>query len=147
MGALVTGPQVLCDFLVNRARPFIYATAPSPLMAAVVRAALDHLPLRCRAARAAAVRSSRSPIAGWLRAAALQASGSQIQPVIVGADDRATTLAAAMQARGFDIRAIRPPTVPEGTARLRLSLTLNVDEAQGRRDGDGARRGAEEADA
>ena len=47
----------------------------------------------------------------------------------VGSDVRATQLAGAMQARGFDIRAVRPPTVPEGTARLRLSLTLNVDEA------------------
>ena len=60
----------------------------------------------------------------------MQASGSHIQPVIVGADERATRLAAAMQGRGFDIRAVRPPTVPEGTARLRLSLTLNVDEAK-----------------
>ena len=40
MGALLTGPQVMCDYLVNRSRPFIYATAPSPLMAAIVRAAL-----------------------------------------------------------------------------------------------------------
>jgi 8-amino-7-oxononanoate synthase len=57
-------------------------------------------------------------------------SGSQVQPVIVGADGRAMSLAARMQARGYDIRAIRPPTVPEGTARLRLSLTLNATEAQ-----------------
>ncbi len=53
-------------------------------------------------------------------------SGSQILPVIVGADTRATTLAAAMRAHGYDIRAIRPPTVPEGTARLRIALTLNT---------------------
>ena len=44
-----------------------------------------------------------------------------------GEGERATRLADAMQARGFDIRAVRPPTVPEGSARLRLSLTLNVD--------------------
>jgi 8-amino-7-oxononanoate synthase len=56
-------------------------------------------------------------------------SGSQIIPVVVGASGRAMELAAALQARGFDIRGIRPPTVPEGTARLRLSITLNVDEA------------------
>lgn len=57
------------------------------------------------------------------------ASGSQIQPVIVGDNGRAMALAAALQARGFDVRGVRPPTVPEGTARLRVSLTLNVDEA------------------
>ena len=57
----------------------------------------------------------------------LAASGSQIQPIIVGTDARAVALAAAMQARGYDIRAIRPPTVPEGTARLRIALTLNAD--------------------
>ena len=53
-------------------------------------------------------------------------SGSQIQPVIIGEDCRAVTLAAALQERGHDIRAIRPPTVPEGTARLRLALTLHA---------------------
>ena len=90
-------------------------------------------------------RSLPSPAAGWPRAAACTASGSHIQPVIVGADERATRLAAAMQARGFDIRAVRPPTVPEGTARLRLSLTLNVDEAKVAEMADGAGRGAEEA--
>ena len=54
MGALVTGPQVMRDFLVNRCRPFIYATAPSPLMAAVVRAALIICRFDAAAARAAA---------------------------------------------------------------------------------------------
>jgi 7-keto-8-aminopelargonate synthetase-like enzyme len=49
-------------------------------------------------------------------------------PYIVGDNARAMTLAAALQARGFDIRGIRPPTVPPGTARLRISLTNNVGE-------------------
>jgi 8-amino-7-oxononanoate synthase len=56
----------------------------------------------------------------------LHSSGSQIQPVIVGSETRAVALALAMQARGYDIRAIRPPTVPEGTARLRIALTLHA---------------------
>jgi 8-amino-7-oxononanoate synthase len=128
MGALVLAPAVMRDFLVNRARPFIYATAPSPLMAAAVRAAL-HL--------AASDASRRTRLARLVAHAGRELaarrgfapSGSQIQPIVVGSDHRATALAAAMQARGYDIRAVRPPTVPEGSARLRISLTLNVDEA------------------
>jgi 8-amino-7-oxononanoate synthase len=97
-------------------------------VAAVVRAAL--LVCRFDGGRREALHA-RIALAGERLAAAcgLTPSGTQIQPVIVGADERAMRLAAAMQARGFDIRAVRPPTVPEGTARLRLSLTLNVDDA------------------
>jgi 8-amino-7-oxononanoate synthase len=61
-----------------------------------------------------------------MRKLGLPVSGSQIQPVIVGSDRRAMELAEALQARGHDVRAIRPPTVPEGTARLRLALTLHI---------------------
>jgi 8-amino-7-oxononanoate synthase len=57
-------------------------------------------------------------------------SGSQIQPVMIGDNARALRIAQRMQDEGFDIRAIRPPTVPDGTARLRISITLNVDEGQ-----------------
>ncbi len=127
-GALLLGASVLRDYLVNRCRPFIYATAPSPLDAALVRAAL--LVCRFDAARRERLQALVALAGRRLEATCgLTTSGSQIQPVIVGADERAVRLAAAMQARGFDIRAVRPPTVPEGTARLRLSLTLNVDEA------------------
>jgi 8-amino-7-oxononanoate synthase len=128
MGALVLGPLVLRDYLVNRCRPFIYATAPSPLVAALVRAAL----LICRfdAARRERLQALVAFAGEELETrCGIAPSGSQIQPVIAGADERAVRLASAMQARGFDIRAVRPPSVPEGTARLRLSLTLNVDEA------------------
>jgi 8-amino-7-oxononanoate synthase len=55
-------------------------------------------------------------------------SGSHIQPVILGADERALSVARALVSDGFDVRAVRPPTVPEGTARLRISLTLNAGE-------------------
>jgi 8-amino-7-oxononanoate synthase len=56
----------------------------------------------------------------------LAPSGSQIQPLIMGSDARAVALATVLQARGYDIRAIRPPTVPEGTARLRIALSLHA---------------------
>ncbi|MFD1982396.1 8-amino-7-oxononanoate synthase [Mesorhizobium newzealandense] len=127
-GALVTGPGTLCDYLINRCRPFIYATAPSPLMAVAAREALAMLsdePMRrvqlqdrvALAGRQLAERCGVTP------------SGSQIQPFVIGEVRRTMAVAAALQARGFDIRGIRPPTVPEGTSRLRISLTLNVDEA------------------
>ena len=129
----VSGALVLCthhvrDYLVNRCRPFIYATAPSPLIAAGVRAAVTLCASqperrdRLKAMIAVAGRELETRCG-------FAASGSQIQPIIVGSDVRATALAAALQAQGFDIRAVRPPTVPEGTARLRISLTLNATEA------------------
>lgn len=126
-GALLLLPRLYRDFMVNRGRAFIYSTAPSPLMAAVVRAALKIC---------AAAEPERTQLAALVKYAGeglkrlgLALSGSQIQPVILGVDRRAVALAEALQARGYDIRAIRPPTVPEGTARLRLALTRHVTAA------------------
>jgi 8-amino-7-oxononanoate synthase len=126
-GALVSGPRVLCDFLINRCRPFIYSTAPSPLMAVAALEALEILKeepeRRQRLAHLISV-AGRAALASGAAAP----TGSQILPVIVGDDRAAVALAAGLQRRGFDVRAIRPPTVPDGTARLRISITLNVDE-------------------
>lgn len=126
-GALVCAPAPVCDFLVNRARGFIFSTAPSPVMAAAVRAGLRILRDEPeRRARLAALIDHAGQRLGPVGASV---TGSQIVPLIVGEDGRAMALAAAAQAAGFDVRGIRPPTVPAGTARLRISLTLNVDEA------------------
>lgn len=127
-GALVGAHDVLCDILVNRARPFIYATAPSPLAAAAIREALKILaeePER----RAKLMALSDFANARLSQNLAINGSGSQILPVVIGDITRTLRIAAAMQRHGFDIRAIRPPTVPRGTSRLRLSITLNVDQA------------------
>jgi 8-amino-7-oxononanoate synthase len=128
-GALVCLPRVLRDFLINRCRQFIFATAPSPLLAACARAALGIVEQadERRAALAARVKMAGRELR---RACGVEPSGSQILPVIAGADGRALALASRMRAHGYDIRAIRPPTVPEGTARLRIALTLNVSEEQ-----------------
>jgi 8-amino-7-oxononanoate synthase len=128
MGALVLAPRVMRDFLVNRARPFIYATAPSPLVAATVRATLG---IMQRQPQRREQLHQRIAFAGRELAAKkrYKASESQIQPIILGSDARAMALADALKAKGYDIRAIRPPTVPEGTARLRLTITLNTSEA------------------
>jgi len=126
-GALVIAPLQVRDFLINRARAFIYATAPSPLIAATVRVALNLC--RTQPQRRERLQSLIAYTASALaRHSHITPSGSQIQPIIVGADATAVSLACAMKARGYDIRAIRPPTVPEGTARLRISITLNADE-------------------
>ncbi|HEX4150625.1 MAG TPA: 8-amino-7-oxononanoate synthase [Steroidobacteraceae bacterium] len=125
-GALVTLPRVLADFLVNRCRPFIFGTAPSPLMAVAALEALailkDEPERRARLAQliGQAGRESRSKFG-------IPGSGSQVHPIIIGADAPTMAAAAALRAQGFDVRGIRPPTVPPGTARLRVSITLNVD--------------------
>jgi 8-amino-7-oxononanoate synthase len=126
-GALVTGPAIMRDFLVNRGRGFIFSTAPSPLMAAAVRASLQIVAVADdRRARLAALVARAHELLVPLGAAA---TGSQILPVILGDEARTMKRAAQLQAAGFDVRGIRPPTIPEGTSRLRVSLTLNVGEA------------------
>jgi 8-amino-7-oxononanoate synthase len=128
VGGFILAPRIIRDFLVNRARPFIFATAPSPLIAAVTRVALELIRTnperRDRLARLVQFAGSE-----LRRRCNIEASGSHILPIIVGADQAAVALAASLQRRGFDVRAIRPPTVAEGTARLRIALTANVDEA------------------
>ena len=119
-GALVCGPQVMIDYLVNRGRGFIFSTAPSPLMASAVRAALTIL--RDEPER----RTRLMALIAYAATQGLPVSGSQIMPVIIGEDGRTMAMAAALQAQGFDVRGIRPPTVPAGTSRLRVSLTLNA---------------------
>jgi 8-amino-7-oxononanoate synthase len=127
VGGFILAPRTIRDFLVNRARPFIFATAPSPLTTAITRSAIEISrtnPVR-RERLAALVQFAGDELR---RRCGIAPSGSQIIPVIIGSDRAAVAIAASLQQRGFDIRAIRPPTVPEGTARLRIALTLNVDE-------------------
>ncbi|WGT51546.1 8-amino-7-oxononanoate synthase [Thioclava nitratireducens] len=120
-GALICADSVIIRTLINRARPFIYATAPSPLMAAAVRHSLHMLQTQPRwGNHAAALRQHAHHAAESI---GLDHHGSQIIPLIVGEDHAATRLAQGLQAAGLDLRAVRPPTVPKGTARLRISLT------------------------
>lgn len=124
-GALICGPRIHIDYLINRARAFIFSTAPSPLMAVAASAALDRIEqagdLRDRLAtlRQDAAEAICAPLG-------LPSPRSQIVPVILGDDVRTMAVAVALQEAGFDVRGIRPPTVPAGTSRLRISLTLNV---------------------
>ena len=126
-GALVCGPRVVRNFLVNRGRGFIFSTAPSPLMASAAREALRVLvdePERRELLWANVAAAGRA-----LAPAGVAATGSQILPLVLGSEERTMRVAAALQAAGFDVRGIRPPTVPAGTSRLRISVTLNVSVA------------------
>ena len=127
-GALVTGPAILCDFLINRSRPFIFATAPPPLVAVALGESLAIL------REEPELRQRLAVLAAYARAAITKRFGSpmpqsQILPIVIGESGPTLRLAEKLQAAGFDVRAIRPPTVPAGTARLRISITLHVDEA------------------
>ena len=123
-GAFVCGPAWAIEYLVQRARTFIFSTAPPPAVAAAIDASLDVLEAeperRARLRQLARYAHSRLGLAE---------SDSPILPIVIGDNDRAVALAAALQHDGFDVRAIRPPTVPEGTARLRVSIHVNLDEA------------------
>ncbi|HEY8604177.1 8-amino-7-oxononanoate synthase [Tsuneonella suprasediminis] len=123
-GALVCAPAVVSEFLVNRGRGFIFSTAPSPFIAQLVHEALlfvgrsDYL----RAELAANVR-----LAAQLLEPLGALGGGHIVPLIVGDDRQTMAIAGALQDAGLDVRGIRPPTVPPGTGRLRISITRNVD--------------------
>lgn len=124
-GGLINMAAVLRDFFINRARPFIFSTAPSPLTAYMVERAIRHIRDEpgLQQQLQTNINCARQVFA---RFPAAVISDSQILPVILGEDRLAVDVAQSLQAAGFDVRAIRPPTVPAGTARLRISLTCNV---------------------
>jgi 8-amino-7-oxononanoate synthase len=126
MGAFVAGSRTLRDFLINRARTFIFTTALPPYCAAHVREGL-HLARQADVERARLVELSRH-FRERLRGAGFStgASASQIVPLILGSNEAALRFASAVSVAGFAVRAIRPPTVPAGAARLRLSLNATL---------------------
>ena len=122
-GAFVGAHPAVIETLIQTARPYIYTTAAPAILACAIRASLAIIrdePLR---------RARLYRLIGQFRAGAralpwsLLPSDSAIQPLLVGGNAAAEELAAALFARGFWVPAIRPPTVPRGTARLRVSLS------------------------
>lgn len=125
-GGFVTGPVELIEYLWNSARTQMYSTALPPAICAAATAAVEHLQ-----------RHPELPVQLWERTEAFRAallsrgikplaeSTGPIVPLVVGTPERAIQLAASLFDRGFLVGAIRPPTVPRDTARLRITLTLN----------------------
>ena len=128
VGGFVAGSRALIEWLVNRARPYVFSTAAPAATSAAAIAALDIVeqePQRRQSllARAEALRTELAA-RGWNTGS----SASQIIPIIVGDPERAVTLSLRLRDRGLFVPAIRPPTVPEGEACLRISLTAGHTE-------------------
>lgn len=127
VGGFVAGRRTLIDWLANRARPYVFSTALPPAAAAAACAALDIVrdePFRREnlLARAAeAVQALRAQ--GW----DVGDAQSQIIPVLIGEASQAMAMSAVLARHGFWVPAIRPPSVPAGKARLRLSLSYSHD--------------------
>jgi 8-amino-7-oxononanoate synthase len=128
-GAFVAGPGWAIDFLVQRARPFIFSTAPPPALADALDASLAIV--EAEPERRERLHARSTYLRARLAAAGvdLPAGSSQIVPIILGDNARATAVAAAVQNKGFDVRAIRPPSVPDGTARLRVAVNAGLSES------------------
>lgn len=127
-GAWVAGSRVLRDVMVNRARTFIFSTAPLPVLGAALGAGL-HLVER-EPERRREVHRKSSLLRRALVDAGVQTGGeSMIVPIIVGANEAALAMQSGLIAAGFDVRAIRPPSVPPGTARLRVTVRYPISDA------------------
>jgi 8-amino-7-oxononanoate synthase len=129
-GAFVCGPAVLKEHLVNHARTFIFSTALPGYIAAQIAAAMQLSEGMDREREELLVRAGMFREA--LRAEGFEtaASSSQIVPVVLGSNESTLDAAEHLQREGFAVRGIRPPTVPQGSSRLRLSLTARIPRAE-----------------
>lgn len=129
-GAFVCGGSALRDYLINRARAFIFSTAMPPYLAGQTRAALALA--RAAETERGHLRGIASALRDGLVAAGLNCGvrsgkrATQIVPVMLGSNEAALHVASELRRKGFGVKAIRPPTVPPSTARLRISLTSKV---------------------
>ncbi|HSC89693.1 MAG TPA: 8-amino-7-oxononanoate synthase [Polyangiaceae bacterium] len=129
-GAAVVGSESVRTWLWNRARSFVFSTAPSPAHAAELHTQLVRA-LAADKPRARLLEASARLRADWLRAGLPLVPGSHgpILGLLVGSPQRALALAERLASEGILVQAIRPPTVPEGQSRLRLTLTAAHDRA------------------
>ena len=129
-GAFVAGSQALIEYLIQKARTYIFTTAAPPALAAATRVSLGIARQEgWRRDKLAALVSRFRTGAAQLGLKLLESS-TPIQPLVVGQPARAVSLSRALEARGILVTAIRPPTVPQGTARLRFTFSAAHSEQQ-----------------
>jgi 8-amino-7-oxononanoate synthase len=129
-GAYVAGEARLRELLLTRARTFVFTTALPPAACGAALAALEIV--RTEPERRARLHGLIARLRDGLLRRGFDVSRvvSPIFPVVLGSEGRALAAAAGLRERGFYVRAIRPPTVPRGTSRLRVALTAGHTEAQ-----------------
>lgn len=129
-GAFVAGSETLIETLIQFARPYIYTTAMPPAVAAATRAALriiQNEPER-RQRLHKLIELFRQE--AEQRGLPLMPSNTAIQPIVLGGDNIVMAMSSSLRNAGFLVGAIRPPTVPEGSGRLRITLTADHTEIQ-----------------
>jgi len=131
-GAFVAADASLIDWLVQRARSYVFSTASPPALAHALLTSLDIIEGPDGMARRERLQSLISTLSQGLRLRRWQRleSSTAIQPIVVGGNEPAMAAARALHELGYWVPAIRPPTVPAGTARLRITLSANHDPAQ-----------------
>jgi 8-amino-7-oxononanoate synthase len=132
-GGFVTGSPPLRDYLLNRARTFVFTTSLPPPVAAAAGAALQVAAGPEGDLRRARLASHRQRLLGALEPRSILPAVLPVGPIIpliLGTNARALTIARLLRARGIFVPAIRPPTVPEGTARLRITLSSEHSDAE-----------------
>jgi len=129
MGAFVAGKADFIEFLIQKSRPYIYTTAISP---AICVATLKSLELIKQGEQKAKLLAHIDFFRNFSQAIGLpiSASKSAIQPLIIGDSEKALKISQKLFEQGFYVSAIRPPTVPKGTERLRITLNANHTQSQ-----------------
>lgn len=122
-GAFVAGSEALVEYLIQRARTFVFSTAPPPALAAAAREALRILQAEPERRARLAENVQRLRAGATQLGVDLGPSATPIQPLVLGDERRVLAVSGALLERGFWVAAIRPPTVPPGTARLRITLS------------------------
>ena len=129
-GAFVAGDADLIDFLIQKSRTYIYTTALPPAVAAATRAALEVSQRESWRREKVLALAQRFRRGLGLEPREPQPGTTTIVPVVLGEAQRAVAISEALEAQGFLVSAIRPPTVPAGTARLRVTLSAAHEESQ-----------------
>ena len=128
-GAAIVGSKLLTDYLINFSRPFIYTTALPPAALAQILASYQYLPLATKESESLKKNIQLFQLLIGQSKLSTTKSNSAIQCVLISGNENVVNAAAQLQSKGFDVRAIRSPTVKKGSERLRICLhSFNTEE-------------------